>query len=212
MKIMKITGLKIVGLLIMLGGIGAGSAAAAPIYWSGNGHYYDIVYSPGIEWNVARVAAAGSSYNGLTGHLVTFTSAAEESYVMPAFAELFNPAEPYAPFFLIGAYQPASVWNTAAEPGGGWRWVTGETWDYTNWAGGEPNNFDNNEHVAQTWKHGSDPDFTGWNDINDPSLEFVNGYIVEYEAVPEPATFLTVLGGLGLLGMAHRRLGKTFGR
>lgn len=35
-----------------------------------------------------------------------------------------------------------------SEPDGGWEWVTGETFDYANWAPSEPNNLGFDEHVA----------------------------------------------------------------
>ncbi len=34
-----------------------------------------------------------------------------------------------------GGFQPPGV----TPPNSGWEWVTGEPWDYTNWAPGEPN-------------------------------------------------------------------------
>ena len=50
---------------------------------------------------------------------------------------------------------------------GNWEWVTGEDVVYTNWAGGEPNNMNGEEHWAQMLNNGS------WNDFQNDSLHFV---------------------------------------
>jgi hypothetical protein len=67
--------------------------------------------------------------------LATLTSAQENDFVF----ELINaPQFWYRGEFgpLIGGYQPPG----SPEPAGGWTWVTGELWSYSNWAGGQPDN------------------------------------------------------------------------
>ena len=49
-------------------------------YFSGNGHYYELV-SGTINWEDAKTAAEASTYLGLTGYLVTITSAAENNFI-----------------------------------------------------------------------------------------------------------------------------------
>jgi hypothetical protein len=69
----------------------------------------------------------------------------------------------------IGAYQ-----NTTApdysEPGGGWRWVTGEPWSYTNWRTNEPSDSGAEHYVsAESYV---------WNDIRE-DYDW-NSFWVEY--------------------------------
>ncbi|PIO55231.1 lectin C-type domain protein [Teladorsagia circumcincta] len=51
-----------------------------------------------------------------------------------------------------------------------WAWTDGTSFDYSNWAAGEPNNADGNEHCVQIYSdhEGTDPSkdtqFQKWND------------------------------------------------
>ena len=121
--------------IIFAGSIGL--AAADPTLDPLNGHYYQII-SPagGIDWADARASAASMTFMGVSGHLATITSAAEDEFVL----SLFDPNSPAGQAWIRGI-QPAG----SPEPGGGWQWITGETWSFTNWyvaANGstEPNN------------------------------------------------------------------------
>ena len=49
-------------------------------YFSGNGHYYKLVTGT-INWVDAKTAAEASTYEGLTGYLVTITSEAENNFI-----------------------------------------------------------------------------------------------------------------------------------
>jgi len=62
------------------------SVSATPTgasYNSANGHYYRAVSVDNIEWNDARAAAKSDAqkFNGLTGYLVTITSAQENDWI-----------------------------------------------------------------------------------------------------------------------------------
>jgi len=62
------------------------SASATPTgasYNKANGHYYKHVAATDVDFTVAQAAAASAAqkYNGLTGYLVTITSAAENAFV-----------------------------------------------------------------------------------------------------------------------------------
>ena len=60
------------------------------------------------------------------------------------------------------------------EPDGGWSWITGEPWDYTNWNAREPNNANGGEDKMQLNNFGK------WNDVAEGGLDRA-GYIVEFE-------------------------------
>ncbi len=64
-----------------------------------------------------------------------------------------------------------------SEPSGGWRWVTGEPWSYTNWSANQPDNFGQTEESLQLFNHSG-----AWNDGTGADL--VAGYVVEYESYP----------------------------
>jgi hypothetical protein len=79
----------------------------------GGGCYYLVTTSS--YWADARASCAGAG-----GHLVTMTSQAEADALEDLGALLF-----------LGACD--------ADTEGTWAWVTGETWDWTDWRPGEPN-------------------------------------------------------------------------
>jgi len=135
-------------------------------------HYYEFV-TASTTWTAARAAAAARTFSGLTGYLLTVTSAGENAF--------------------IASKLTATGWMGGSDAGseGTWRWVTGPegleagglgrhfstggstvSGAYSSWANGEPNN-SGNEDYAQFYA-GS----TGqWNDLPDITLP---GYVAEY--------------------------------
>jgi len=108
----------------------------AEVRWPGNGHLYRAVYVPsGITWDQANTAAIAAG-----GYLATCRSADENQLVfsLTDAAQFWyeNPSTSWYRGTWLGGYQPKG----SAEPLGGWRWVTEEAWDYTNWLPGQPNN------------------------------------------------------------------------
>ena len=130
-----------------------------------NGHsYYRSTSS--MTWTNARTACAN-----MGGHLVTITSAAENTFV-------FN------------TWPSGWIGFTDEVTEGQWRWVTGETVTYTNWNGGEPNNA-GNEDYAQFVSGGR------WNDLPNTSLPYVLEfeYIVTTTAWTLESTSITNISG-----------------
>lgn len=75
------------------------------------------------------------------GHLATIHSAAENRFIIDLFSSdpIFMKRDEggFLDGPMIGLYQQEG----AAEPGGGWTWVTGEPLSFTAWSPGNPDNF-----------------------------------------------------------------------
>ena len=188
------------------------TASATPTgasYNKANGHYYKHVAATNVDFTVAQTAAASAAqkYNGLTGYLVTITSAAENAFV---FGKTTGDA-------WIGASDDGSLTeNTHAEAEGTWEWVAGPedgetfhcqagtgddaeaahgdctvgTYNYVNWdpqgaQGGEPNDFGDgarSENCAHI--RASDGEWNDYLCTNDA----VDAYIIEYGGMGGTAT------------------------
>jgi hypothetical protein len=137
----------------------------------GNGHCYKAVApTGGLTWTEADRLARVQG-----GYLATVTSAAENDFVFSLvqapefFANGSGPA--------LGGFQQ----DRAPEPNGGWCWVSGDPWNYSNWHPAEPNNgrFGNGtEDRLQFYSSLPGTPSAQWNDINrnDPQ---VGGYVIE---------------------------------
>ena len=84
-----------------------------------------------MSWEDAKTQAEADG-----GYLATLTSALENDFVWTLVASFAAQIQADTQEFWLGGYQT----SYSDEPAGNWAWVTGETWDYTNWAAGEPNN------------------------------------------------------------------------
>jgi hypothetical protein len=168
-----------------------GAAQSSPVFDPANGHWYQAVLAPGgIAWGDALKAAQALSYAGYPGHLVTISSREENEFILD------NLPLPRANQWWIGAYQDRSA-PDYREPGGGWRWVTGEPWSYTFWIYNQPDNYNGAEDYVAIDTHYSDQ----WDDRNrnDP----LGGYIVEFEPPISPDS----VGGSQLVLFPNPALG-----
>jgi len=169
--------------------VSVSSVVAEPIQWrvgdGGNGHWYDAVHvAGGVSWDTANKAATKRN-----GYLATVISAEENNFVFslidnPRFWEQKQFGNDSQGPWLGGVQREGSQ-----EPAGGWAWVTGETFSYTAWATGQPNNAGDGKQnrihywaathtLAPTWQDASD--FTALN-FTGPK-----GYVVEFDSKPGP--------------------------
>lgn len=138
-----------------------------------DGHLYLAVsFRFVLTWGEAQDYGAQIEAGQNDWHLATITSARETTAIRG-----MTQASPW-----FGLFQEQG----AVEPDGGWAWVTGEPLVYTNWANGEPNNFNGIEHHGQVWSSGE------WNDI-DPPLSIPRAALYELEA----ARAVALIGSTG---------------
>lgn len=139
-----------------------------PTAVGGNGHWYEFVPT-GRTWEQAKADAEARG-----GYLATVTSTSEHAFVN----SLFSSSQ--VPWF--GGYQGKSG-PGFTEPSGGWKWVTGEPWSYTNWSSGEPTNSSGVEDFLHT----------GWGSSrqwNDYPGTLPASYIIEYDSDPRVPPFM----------------------
>ena len=137
-------------------------SATGAVLWSeadgGNGHYYEYVKPGFASWNAANTDASSRRLNGLQGHLVTITSAGENTIVQS----------------LKGAGD-MRAWIGLIAPSGDnvFQWITGEPLGYQNWNVNEPNNAFT-ERWVEFFAAGV------WNN-NTENNGAIQGYVVEHE-------------------------------
>ena len=164
-------------------------AQSTAVQWTvasgGNGHWYKLIVSGPISWNQASLEC-----ESLHGHLATINGPQEDNVVanVALQSEGWNFQHRYGPW--LGGYQETSA-NDYTEPTGGWKWVTGEPWQWAAWDQpqyGEPNNCNCNcgdENFLQ-YKNAvlNTPDRI-WNDVNGSGLTNCPqpvSFVIEWEA------------------------------
>ncbi len=131
-----------------------GATDIAPSDNTESEHRYEIIREA-IDWDVAKAYCESKG-----GHLATITSEKEQKTIEKLNEKGEN--------LWIGGYRD--------DNGTQWKWVTGETWSYTNWGDGEPNNSDEvigNENRVALWGN-------TWNDLNNASVQQV-GFVCEWD-------------------------------
>jgi hypothetical protein len=119
------------------------------------------------------------------GYLATITTPAEWSALS---TQLSTNA---GKVLWLGGFQ-----NTgAAEPAGGWQWVTGETFDYARWGADQPGNTGGLEHYLAL--NASGLAVGTWNDTSASGGGKVVGYVLEQDPVVISSTLQAQAVNLG---------------
>lgn len=152
----------------------------------GNGHQYEsMTIPPDTSWTDAIALATEQG-----GYLATFTTQEELDWVFNNLVS--DPSLWFIDSFgfhigpYIGGYQDFSA-EDYTEPAGGWRWITGEEWDFTAWSPGQPNNVGGQE-VLHFWSNVGI--WKTWQDLANlgNGLDAPRSIIIEREtATPCPA-------------------------
>ena len=166
-------------------------------YFSGNGHYYKLV-TGSINWTDAKTAAEASTYEGLTGYLVTITSEAENNFIKNKLA---------TNTWIGGSDNSTYTSNTHAQTEGTWEWVSGPDngntffcqveigvkaeaahadctvasgYSFENWKNLEPNDHNSATIGEEDCAHmyGTGASKGQWNDL--PCDNSVGAYVIEY--------------------------------
>ncbi len=174
---------------------------ADPVEWTiasgGNGHFYEAFsVSSGISWDSAEADALARG-----GYLATILSSAENTFVFNLVDNpiywFTNPANQNSGPWL-GGFQPSG----SPEPDGGWTWLNGDgAFAYTNWSPGEPNNAGGGENWLEFYgASGPTARSSLWadNDQNPDPNDRIVGYVVEYNAVPEPSSVALALSAAAI--------------
>ncbi|SDK47618.1 VPLPA-CTERM sorting domain-containing protein [Aliiruegeria lutimaris] len=151
----------------------------------GNDHWYEYIYA-WVTHEDSQDLAAASTYDDMTGYLVTITSQEEQDFVDS---------------LATASYQVGGGQNAD----GNWGWLdgpeAGEEIGVSGWENfpvGEP---DNSSHWADYILSPM------WSDEWRTTNGYVATYVIEYSAaaVPLPASAFLLGGGLGVMAFAGRR-------
>ena len=139
-------------------------------YFKGNRYE---VYNDNLTWLDEQQIAQSKG-----GHLATVTDSDEASYVYALYKDLA----------LDDKYLNIGGFRYKHEPG--YRWITGESFAYSNWDAEEPNGYTGFENYIQINRYTN-----GWNDIGNKGHGYDGSvFIVEYES-PKQVLTLSNLDG-----------------
>jgi hypothetical protein len=197
-------------------------ADAAVVYGpNGSGGYnaYEIIYG-NLTWDEARVDSYGRTFPGgygvpadplLYGHMATLTSSVENDFVAAAVGSgdrWIGLTDSHLTSTLDGVTMGGT--EAGNNPNGGWWWVTGETFSYQHFAGGEPNDWGGAEDATQLRGDGWWNDHRAGSSLGQGDQRFP--HVVEWdvnlaEDPTPPVPFLGVgpQGGSGFFGIREVR-------
>lgn len=148
---------------LLLSAAVAAQTVTPPQQFSGNGHWYQFI-SPFDGWEAAEQWAEARG-----GYLATATSPEENSFLVSILDQVHSSA-------YLGGYEP--------DNNGIWIWVSGETWDWTNWIAGQPDNYGGNENYLSLTESAS----WGWGGWND-GASVSTAALIEFESEPITGEF-----------------------
>jgi len=171
------------------------------IYSQETGSFYQFVDNS-VSWNAARTAANSATLNGVSGHLVTITSAAENNIVYQLGVD--NGADNSTGvggnrIWLAGTDEVADqqwVWSDGAESDIQFSQAANARNNfYENWGSGQPNNSGGAQTRATMWFNGGADDST-WDDRNDSDT---HDYVIEWDggSFSDDNAVDTLSGGAG---------------
>ena len=163
-----------------------------------NGHFYEYVEDPNINWTKAKSEAETREYLGLKGYLATITSSQEQEFIEN------------------NGHSQDNAWIGASDATkeGDWFWVTGPEAGTAFWSGNEtgtavgnqynnwsiresgqvePNNLPNADPGGEDYAHIQGRNSLGtflngeWNDLPNNGTDGgyqIKGYLVEYGGLP----------------------------
>lgn len=137
--------------------------------FQGNSYAF-IPSESALTWPSAKSQAEGVVFEQVNGHLATVTSADENGFIVSNIL----------PFATINGWAWLGATDQQIEET--WKWITGEEWDYNNWAPGEPNT----GHLQQYENYLLTSGDGTWYDDYDSGGWEVFGYIVEFEGTGTP--------------------------
>lgn len=131
-----------------------------------NGHLYQL-YDDNISWEYAKTIAESKG-----GYLASITDENENN----AIVDMITDCNGTKSFYWLGA--------SDVEKEGVWKWLNGETLEYSNWQTGQPDNYQSGT-LSENYLHlYNDSERMGlWNDIISPHTDV--GFICEYELTNE---------------------------
>lgn len=129
-----------------------------------NGHYYKV-FNYSMRWNDAK-----DFCENLGGHLVTITSQMEQNFIET----------------LIKSNEKGSYWiGGYKSQNSNWAWVTGEQFNYSKWAQGEPNNglgmYVEDKINIYNYPNANNAPFGTWNDAMELGDTKSYGFICEWD-------------------------------
>jgi PEP-CTERM motif len=174
----------------------AAPVSAAPIQFSGNGHYYELA-APANSWNLAASNAAASTFLGSSGHLVTMSDPGEWNFVVSNFFD--NASTRY----YLGMHLKSGGSLTVSAD---YEWIDGSLMTESRWGPGQPDGTFS-DAVSVTAYFSGNLDWE-WDNSNASSFGPF-GYVIEYDnpvLVPEPATMaMFTIGLAGITAIRRRR-------